>query len=68
MNGYFDVGSRFEWLDRFIRPQLLERKTLQEKASFTEQVLLKRLSNVKENAVVNGTIHNILTKKGYIDV
>ena len=24
MNGYFDVGSRFEWLDRFIRPQLLE--------------------------------------------
>ena len=25
MNGYFDVGSRFEWLDRFIRPQLLER-------------------------------------------
>ena len=68
MNGYFDVGSRFEWLDRFIRPQLLERKTLQEKASFTEQVLLKRLSNVKENAVVNGTIHNILTNKGYIDV
>ena len=68
MNGYFDMGSRFEWLDRFIRPQLLERKTLQEKASFTEQVLLKRLSNVKENAVVTGTIHNILTNKGYIDV
>lgn len=68
MNGYFDVGARFEWLDRIIRPQLLERKTLQEKASFIERLLLKRLSNVKENAVVNGTIHNILTNKGSMDV
>ena len=25
MNGYFDVGSRFEWLDKIIRPKLLER-------------------------------------------
>lgn len=23
INGYFDVGSRFEWLDRIIRPELL---------------------------------------------
>ena len=31
MNGYFDVDSRFEWLDKIIRPKLLELKTLQEK-------------------------------------
>ena len=68
INGYFDVGSKFEWLDKIIRPKLLELKTIQEKASFTEQVLLKRLSNVKENTVVNGTIHNILTNKGSMDV
>lgn len=68
INGYFDVGSKFEWLDRIIRPKLLELKSIQEKASFTEQVLFKRLSNVKENAVVNGTIHNILTNKGSLDV
>lgn len=68
INGYFDVGSKFEWLDKIIRPKLLELKSIQEKASFTEQVLLKRLSDVKENTVVNGTIHNILKNKGSMDV
>lgn len=68
INGYFDVGSRFEWLDRIIRPKMLELKTLQEKASFTEQVLLKRLSYVKENTVINSTIQNILINKGSLDI
>lgn len=68
MNGYFDVGSRFEWLDKIIRPKLLELKTLQEKISLTEQVLLKRLSDVRENTVVNDTIQNILINKGSLDI
>lgn len=68
INGYFDVDSRFAWLDKIIRSKLLELKTLQEKAFFVEQLLLKRLSNVKENTVVNNTIQNILLKKGSLDV
>lgn len=68
MNRYFDVGSRFEWLDKTIQPQLLELKTLQEKISFTEHILLKRLSDVRENAVVNDTIQNILINKGSLDI
>ncbi|MBQ4537404.1 MAG: AraC family transcriptional regulator [Lachnospiraceae bacterium] len=68
MNGYFDAGSRFEWLDKIIRPRLLELKTLQEKISFTEHVLLKRLSDVRENMVVNDTIQNILINKGSLDI
>lgn len=68
MNGYFDVGSRFEWLDKIIRSKLLKLRTLQEKAFFTEQVLLKRLSDVRENAVVNDTIQNILINKGSLDI
>lgn len=68
INGYFDVGSRFEWLDKIIRPRLLELRTLQEKASFTEQVLLKRLFDMRENAVVNDTIQNILINKGSLDI
>ena len=68
VNGYFDVGSRFEWLDKIIRPKQLELKTLQEKISFTEQVLLKRLSAVRENTVVNDTIQNILINKGSLDI
>lgn len=68
INGYFDVGSRFEWLDKIIRSELLDLKTLQEKASLVEQVLLKRLSDMKENAVVNGAIQNILINKGCLDI
>lgn len=47
---------------RLFSPKLLELKTLQEKISFTEQALLKRLSDVRENTVVNDTIQNILNK------
>lgn len=68
MNGYFDARSRFEWLDQIIRPRLLELKTLQEKISFTEHVSLKRLSDVRENMVVNDTIQNILINKGSLDI
>ncbi len=68
MNGYFAIDSRFEWLDKIIRPRLLELKTLREKISFTEQVLLKRLSDVRENAIINDTIQNILINKGSLDI
>ena len=68
INGYLEIGSRFEWLDKIIRPKLLELRTLQEKASFTEYVLLKRLSDVRENAVVDDTIQNILINKGSLDI
>lgn len=68
INGYFDVGSRFEWLDRIIRPELLERKTLQERASFAEKLLMKRLPDVRENTVVNNAIQNILINRGALEV
>ena len=68
LNGYFDVGSRFEWLDKIIRSQLLELKTLQEKVSCVEKLLIKRLPNVRDNIIVNDTIQNILLHKGSLDV
>lgn len=68
INGYFEVGSRYEWLDKMIRPKLLEMKTLQEKASFVERLLLKRLTKVKENTIVNNTIQNILMNRGSLDI
>ena len=37
-------------------------------ALLTEQVLLKRLSDVRENTVVNDTIQNILINKGSLDI
>ena len=68
LNGYLDVVSKFEWLDKVIRPQLLELKTLQEKVSFIEKLLIKRLPNLKENVIVNDTIQNILLHRGSLDV
>lgn len=68
LNGYLDVASRFEWLDRILRPRLLDLKTLQEKVSFVEQILIKRLSKVKENVVVNEAIQNILVHRGSLDM
>lgn len=68
LNGYFDVSSRFEWLDKIIGPKLLELMTIQEKAFFVEKILQKRLSDVREKAVVNDTIQNILLHKGSLDV
>lgn len=68
LNGYFDLGSRFEWLDKIIRSQLLELKTLQEKVSCVEKLLIKRLPNVRDNIIVNDTIQNILLHKGSLDV
>jgi len=47
---------------------LLELKTLQEKISFIEHILLKRLYYVRENIVVNNTIQNILLNKGSLGI
>ena len=68
INGYYEVGSRFEWLDRSIRSKLLELKTLQEKVSYVERLLFKGVQNVRENRIVNNTISNILINKGSLEV
>lgn len=47
---------------------MLELKTLQEKISFIEHILLKRLYYVRENIVVNNTIQNILLNKGSLGI
>lgn len=46
----------------------MELKTLQEKISFIEHILLKRLYYVRENIVVNNTIQNILLNKGSLGI
>lgn len=68
LNGYYDVGSRFEWLDQIIRPRLLELRTLQDKIAFVEKLFIKRLSNVRNNAIIDNSIQSILTNKGSLDI
>lgn len=49
-------------------PQTVGTKNLTGKDFITEQALLKRLSDVRENTVVNDTIQNILINKGSLDI
>lgn len=67
-NGFYEVGSRFAWLDRVLRPKLLELQTLQEKISFAEQLLLEKVQNIRENKVVKCAVHTILLHKGSLEV
>lgn len=68
LNQYLEVGERFEWLDRLIRPVLPELKTIQEMASFVEKLFIQRLADVRENGIVNGVVRNILMNRGTMDV
>lgn len=68
LNGYFRADFLFEWLDRMIRPKLLELRTLEEKAAFAEELLLKRLSDRKENRIVDSTVSCILDNRGSLEV
>lgn len=68
VNGFYEVKSRFEWLDRRLRPELLELKTLQEKASYAERLLIGRIQNAKENELVKNAVNNILMHKGSLEI
>lgn len=44
VNGFYDVQSRFGWLDRILRQQLLERHSMEERIWIVEEAFLRRLS------------------------
>ncbi len=68
LNGYFEVGERFEWLDRLVRPKLLELKSFQEKCSYVESLLMQKIQDTRKNEIVNYTINNLLLNKGVQEV
>lgn len=51
INGYYDVRSRFMWLDRILRHQLFEKHSLAERTKAVEGALLKRVSAVGKDTV-----------------
>lgn len=68
LNGYFDAGMTHEWLDKALRPRLLELRSLQERAAFAQQLLLQRADSARENRIVDTTVRNILLHKGSLGV
>lgn len=51
LNGYYDVRSRFMWIDRILRQQLFEKHSLQERSAAVEEGILKKVSAVEKDTV-----------------
>lgn len=67
-NQYLDVQSRFRWLDRLLRPQLLEKSDLEERMEIAEALMLQRLSvsGMRYSSPVYDAVGQILRHKGAI--
>ncbi len=68
VNGHYEVGERFGWLDKMLRPKLLELKTLREKAAFAEELLLKKLSYRRENKIIDNVIPYMIATRGALEI
>lgn len=82
VNGFYDVQSRFRWLDRILRQQLLEKVSMEERVRVVEEIFLKRLSQtgavfscaggrwisdrVRHNSVIDQAVSMILLHKGAV--
>ncbi|MBD5475227.1 MAG: helix-turn-helix transcriptional regulator [Lachnospiraceae bacterium] len=56
LNGYYDVQSRFMWLDRVLRQQLFERYSMAERATIAETAFLKRLDTAGKDSPAGGVL------------
>lgn len=56
LNGYYDVRSRFMWLDRVLRQQLFEKCSMAERAAIAEAAFLKRLDTAGKDSPAGGVL------------
>lgn len=64
MNGFYEVPSRFGWLDGVLRQQLFEKCTLAERISEAEELFLKRMSWARRNHVVDNAVWEMVLHRG----
>ncbi len=63
-NVHDDVRARFDWLDRILRAQLFEKRSLAERSAAAEALLLARLTHARQNSVVTNAAQQIILSKG----
>lgn len=72
LNGFYDVQSRFRWLDLALKTQLWETDALSERVSLTEHLFCQYISGksfrLRENDVLRSAIANMLFHKGTLDI
>lgn len=64
MNGFFDIPSRFSWLDHAMRHLLWKYHFMQQRRKAVEQLFLNRLPQTKEQSVIENAVIRILMQKG----
>lgn len=64
VNGFYDVQSRFWWLDHLLRRQLLEKATMKERVEAAEAMLVRKLPGARQNRVIDKAVHHIILNKG----
>lgn len=64
VNGYYDVRSRFWWLDQLLRRQLLEKSGLEERIKTAEALFIRKMPGARQNRVIDKAVHHIILNKG----
>ena len=64
INTYADVRMRFRWLDDLLRQQLFDKRTLEERRKAAEEILLGRLSVIRQNSMIDNAVEQIILRKG----
>ena len=64
LNGFYEVPSRFLWLDRILRQQLFEKSTLAERAGAVEEMFLGRMSKARRNHLVENAVWQMILHRG----
>lgn len=67
-NEYLDIQSRFAWLDRQIRHNLLYLFSLEEKTAFVQSLLMKKAEEIRAQSNIDNAINIILSNNGNIEV
>ncbi|MCM1254275.1 MAG: helix-turn-helix domain-containing protein [Clostridium sp.] len=68
VNGYYDVGERFGWLDKELQKRLLEPTSLADKIRYAEKLLVKKLETARNNKIVDSAAANILLHHGSLEI
>lgn len=64
INGSYDVQTRFHRLDIMLRQQLFEKRSLEERGRAVEEILLGRLSKIRQNNIISSATEQIILQKG----
>ncbi|MCI8796803.1 MAG: helix-turn-helix transcriptional regulator [Dorea sp.] len=68
LNKYCGLPSRFRRLDEILRPQLLEKQTIEERIAIAEDIFQRQLSKIRQNDNVDNAVKLILQQKGALSV